>query len=166
MRLRFAEVPDRSTAEALRGRYLVADVEAGLPPGHHYWHELVGIPVRDETGRVLGRVAEVYRAGGAEVVSLAGGPFGPLEVPLVSGIVRVLDPAGEGLVVDAVALGLEPSEDDAGPPTVEAEAGPSPRSRGRPGREARLRPAPTTDRRLRAGSVETPPVAPERGDDP
>lgn len=105
----------------------MADVEAGLPPGHHYWHELVGIPVRDEAGRILGRVAEVYRAGGAEVVSLAGGPFGPLEVPLVRGIVRVLDPTGEGLVVDAAALGLEPSEDGAGPQSAGDQARPGAR---------------------------------------
>lgn len=110
MRLRFAEIPDRSTAEALRGRYLVADVDAPLPPGHHYWHELLGMQVRDETGRALGRVVDVYRAGGGEVVSVAGEPFGPLEVPLVIGIVRILDPTGEGLVVDGAALGLEASE--------------------------------------------------------
>jgi hypothetical protein len=92
-----------------------------LPAGHHYWHELVGLSVRDETGQDLGRVVDVYRAGGAEVVSVVGGPLGPLEVPMVGGIVRRLEPGGAGIVVEAAALGLEePGTEGDGPATAEA----------------------------------------------
>ncbi len=105
-RVRFAEVGDRTAAEVLRGRYLEADVVEPLPPGHHYWHDLIGIPVRDEAGRFLGRVVDVYRAGGAEVFSVGGGPSGEVEVPAVRDVVRRLDPGGEGIVVDRDALGL------------------------------------------------------------
>lgn len=91
-----------------------------LPAGHHYWHELVGLPVRDETGRDLGRVVDVYRAGGAEVVSVVGGPLGPLEVPMVGGIVTQLEPGGAGIVVEVAALGLEePGAEGDGPATAE-----------------------------------------------
>lgn len=77
-----------------------------LPRGHVYWHELVGIAVRDEAGLDLGRVVDVYRAGGAEVLTVDG-PLGELEIPIVAGIVRVFDPAGEGVVVDRAGLGLD-----------------------------------------------------------
>ncbi len=118
-RVRFAEVGDRTSAEALRGRYLEIEAAEPLPAGHVYWHELVGVTVRDERGQDLGRVIGVYRAGGAEVLSVAG-PLGDLEVPVVTSVVRVFDPAGEGVVVDRVSLGLEgpgarPSPDEPGP---------------------------------------------------
>jgi len=58
-------------------------------------------------GRPLGRVVDVYRAGGAEVLSVAGGTVGPLEIPVVGNVVQRLDPGGEGIVVDAAALGLD-----------------------------------------------------------
>lgn len=106
--MRFAEVVDRTAAEGLRGRYLEADVVEPLPPGHHYWHDLIGVPVRDEAGRFLGRIVDVYRAGGAEVFSVSGGSSGEVEVPAVRDIVRRLDPGGEGVVVDRDALGLPP----------------------------------------------------------
>lgn len=109
-RIRFAEVPDRTSAEALRGRFLEAEAGEPLPSGHVYWHDLLGVGVRDEEGRELGRVGAVYRAGGAEVLSVVG-PLGELEIPVVAGIVRVFDPAGQGVVVDRIALGLEEAEE-------------------------------------------------------
>ncbi|GIW20210.1 MAG: hypothetical protein KatS3mg065_0506 [Chloroflexota bacterium] len=84
-----------------------------LPRGHVYWHELVGVAVRDEAGLDLGRVVDVYRAGGAEVLTVAG-PLGELEIPIVAGIVRVFDPAGEGVVVDRAGLGLDETEERPG----------------------------------------------------
>lgn len=84
-----------------------------LPRGHVYWHELVGVAVRDEAGLDLGRVVDVYRAGGAEVLTVAG-PLGELEIPVVAGIVRVFDPAGEGVVVDRAGLGLDETEERPG----------------------------------------------------
>lgn len=98
-----------------------------LPPGHHYWHDLVGVPVRDEAGRFLGRIVDVYRAGGAEVFSVGGGPGGGLEIPAVRDVVRRLDPGGDGVVVDRVALGLPPPAE---PPNAEsAPNAESPRSK-------------------------------------
>jgi len=118
-----------------------------LPAGHHYWHELVGLPVRDETGRDLGRVVDVYRAGGAEVVSVVGGPLGPLEVPMVGGIVTQLEPGGAGIVVEVAALGLEePGAEGDGPATAETAR----QGRGSPGR--RPRSPTTTPRRSRPSS--------------
>jgi 16S rRNA processing protein RimM len=112
--IRFAEIPDRAAAEALRDRYLEIEVAAGdRVPGTWYWHELVGLEVRSIEGRVLGTVAEVYRAGGAEVF-LVRGPDGELDVPGVRGIVTELAPERGMLVVDLDALALEarPVEDE------------------------------------------------------
>jgi 16S rRNA processing protein RimM len=104
--LRFAEAPDRTAAERLRGIYLEADVPAtDRPPDAAWWHEVVGARVMDGDGRELGVVAEVYRAGGAEVF-LVDGPSGSLDIPAVRSVVVEFRPADGVIVVDTDALGI------------------------------------------------------------
>lgn len=124
-RIRFAEVPDRTAAEALRDVYLEAVVAPGeeLPKGEFYWHEVVGAKVSDVDGTALGEVVDIYRAGGAEVVVVRG-PAGELDVPLVRSVVRIFAPARGEIVVDADALGLR--GDDAAEDSVVATEVPAP----------------------------------------
>jgi 16S rRNA processing protein RimM len=104
--LRFAEATDRTAAEALRGTYLEADVPVDARPADAaWWHEVVGARVTTRGGRDLGRVVDVYRAGGAEVF-LVDGPGGQIDVPAVRAIVLDFRPRDGVLVVDAEALGL------------------------------------------------------------
>jgi 16S rRNA processing protein RimM len=112
-RLRFAEVPDRSAAESMRDVYLEAVVAPGeeLPRGEFYWHQVVGASVADTDGSPLGQVVDVYRAGGAEVVSVRG-PAGDLDVPLVRAVVRIFAPGRGEIVVDGEALGLRGGDDE------------------------------------------------------
>jgi 16S rRNA processing protein RimM len=105
-RLRFDEVADRNGAEALIGAYLVAGASAGLGRGEYWWHEVVGCPVTDVSGRALGSVADVYRAGGAEVFVVRGGPIGEFDVPAVRAFVRIFAPRRGEIVIDAAALEL------------------------------------------------------------
>jgi 16S rRNA processing protein RimM len=109
-RIRFAEVADRTAAEALVGSYL--EIEAGpasaLPRGAYFWHEVIGTTVTSTTGEVLGTVRDVYRSGGAEVYVVDGGPFGEFDVPGVRDFVRIFAPRRGEIVVDTAALDLAP----------------------------------------------------------
>jgi 16S rRNA processing protein RimM len=121
-RLRFAEVGDRTAAEALRDVYLEVVVEPGeeLPRGEYYWHDVIGAKVTDVDGAALGEVVDIYRTGGAEVL-LVRGPAGELDIPVVRSIIRIFAPKRGEIVVDREALGLgeyeaadgpEPADDD------------------------------------------------------
>jgi 16S rRNA processing protein RimM len=112
-RVRFAEVTDRTASEALRDVYLEAVVAPGeeLPRGEFYWHQIIGAAVSDVDGTALGKVVDMYRAGGAEVMVVMG-PAGELDVPVVRSIVRIFAPARGEIVVDGVALGLRDEEVD------------------------------------------------------
>ena len=122
-RLRFAEAPDRTAAEALRGVYLEAVVAPGeeLPRGEFYWHEIVGAAVNDVDGARLGEVVDIYRAGGAEVVVVRG-PAGELDIPLVRSVVRIFAPVRGEIVVDGDALGLRGDEPEVRDAASSAEA--------------------------------------------
>ena len=105
--LHFREVPDRTAADALRDTYLEAVV--GQPPDgvEVYWHELVGIHIRDAAGRELGVIEDVYRVGENEVYVVRGGPLGDFDLPAVRAFIRVFEPRIGEIVVDAEALGLD-----------------------------------------------------------
>ena len=116
--VRFAEFTSREAVEPLRDRYLEVVLDAPLPEGSWYWHEIIGLEARTTDGEVLGTVLEVFRAGAGEVYVVGGGPRGEVLVPAVRGIVTELDPTEGRFVVDAAALDL--------PPLVTAEEGPPP----------------------------------------
>jgi 16S rRNA processing protein RimM len=107
-RLQFAEVHDRSAAEGLKGAYLEIDVgpDAALPRGAYFWHEVVGTTVTATDGTVLGTVHDVYRSGGAEIYTVAGGEYGEFDVPAVRDFIRIFAPRRGEIVVDTDALDL------------------------------------------------------------
>ena len=109
-RIQFAEIPDRSSAEALIGAYLeiTTGPDSSLPRGSYFWHEVIGTPVTATTGELLGTVRDVYRSGGAEVYVVDGGPYGEFDVPGVRDFVRIFAPRRGEIVVDPVALDLAP----------------------------------------------------------
>jgi 16S rRNA processing protein RimM len=115
-RIRFRELADRTAAESLRGAYLEIAVRpaAELARGEVYWHEMLGVTVSDTEGRALGTVRDVYRAGGAEVLVVKGGPVGEFDVPVVRAFVRIFAPRRGEIVVDAVALDLPPAAGSGG----------------------------------------------------
>lgn len=95
---RFAEIGDRTAAEALRGTLLTVprDSLPALPPGEYYWHDLVGLSALDESGEVLGTVVGVENYGASDIleIELAGGrrvlvPLVPDAVTEVGDVVRV-----------------------------------------------------------------------------
>jgi 16S rRNA processing protein RimM len=145
--LRFGQVPTREAAERLRLAYLEA--EAGpadaLPRGAYYWHEMIGVAVRDLDGAPLGTVRDVYRAGGADVLDVAGGPRGDFDLPILRPFVRILAPRRGEIVADPEALDLTPLDQ------VRPPAPPRP---PRPRRATRRRPA------VPAAPPAAPPSAP------
>ena len=90
-------IETREAAEALRGRYLEVEREA-LPAGTYYWHELVGMTVRDVAGGDLGMLEEVFRAGENEVYRVRG-PAGEVLVPALRDVVVEIDTRQQRMVV-------------------------------------------------------------------
>lgn len=82
---RFAEVADRTAAEALRGTLLSVPRASlpPLPPGEHYWHDLVGLPVVAPDGTALGTVVAVENFGASDLLEVERTQGGRVLVPLI-----------------------------------------------------------------------------------
>lgn len=96
---RFAEVPDRTAAEALRGT-LLSVPRASLPPpgpGEYYWHDLIGLTVVSPAGQPLGEVAGVENFGASDLLEVARPDGARVLVPLTPAAVPEI---GDPLVID------------------------------------------------------------------
>ena len=69
---RFAEVADRSAAEALRGTELTVP-RSSLPPlqeGEYYHADLIGLPCISTTGEALGKIVLIENFGASDVIEI------------------------------------------------------------------------------------------------
>ncbi len=103
--VRFAGVPDRSAAQALRGTLLTIEV-GDLPelddPDEYYDHQLEGLAAVGPGGALLGTVREVVHAPASDLLVLET-EHGEVLVPFVAAIVPEVDLAAGRLVLDPPA---------------------------------------------------------------
>lgn len=98
---RFAEVTDRTSAEALRGTALTVPRSA-LPPlaaGEYYHADLIGLPAMSTTGEVLGMVIAVENFGAGDVLEIQRPDSKRFMVPMTAGAVPEWD--GARVLIDA-----------------------------------------------------------------
>ena len=83
----------RNDAEALRG--VRVSIKVGELPvlavGEYYSHQLVGLPVVDETDRELGRLSEVLATGSNDVYIVKTADGKELLLPAIESVIRQID---------------------------------------------------------------------------
>lgn len=96
----FAQVSDRSAAEALRGVSLVVEDETSDEEDAWYPHELRGLRVEHVDGRVLGEVVGLEHLPAQDVLVVREPDGARTLVPFVRAIVPVVDVPGGRVVLD------------------------------------------------------------------
>ena len=100
--VRFAELTDRTGAEAVRGRLLTIPVDPGdVPedPDEFYDHQLVGLVVEGPSGARVGTVSGILHGGGQDLlrIEVAGRE---VLFPFVAALVPSVDLGAGRIVVD------------------------------------------------------------------
>ena len=99
--VQFSDCPDRTAAEKLKG-FLIAVPRSSLPQqdeSEYYWTDLIGMKVVNETGEVLGTVAELLETGANDVLIVRGS--GPdVLIPFLQSVVKHVDMAAKTIQVD------------------------------------------------------------------
>ncbi|NMP24607.1 ribosome maturation factor RimM [Sulfobacillus harzensis] len=108
--IHIAGINTREEAEALRGAILMVPETdlPKLPQDEYYWHQLVGMEVReDSTNRFLGRLSHVLRTGaGHDVFEVEREGKKPLLIPALKTVVKHVDILEREMRVDLLP-GLE-----------------------------------------------------------
>ena len=94
-------VEDRDAAEALRGLDVAVEREAlgEAGEGEYFWVDLEGLAVVNRQGEALGRVQELMRGGGADVLVVKGEDRERL-IPFVADYVVEVDRDAKRITVD------------------------------------------------------------------
>lgn len=111
--VRFAGVPDRTAAAALRGVLLLADVdehERTDDPDEFPDHRLVGLPVQTSDGMRVGEVAEVVHLPGQDLLAVRRPDGGEALVPFVAEIVSEVDLERGRVTIDPPPGLLDPED--------------------------------------------------------
>ena len=97
----FAEIADRSAAEALRGTILTVPRSALPPlgPGEYYHHDLIGLPCVSTGGAAIGHVAAVENFGAGDILEIEKPDGKRFMVPMTAQAVPAWD--ADGVTVNA-----------------------------------------------------------------
>ena len=98
----FAEIPDRSAAEAARGILLHATIPADASPDdpeEFYDHQLIGLPAYDVSGAALGEVTGLVHGGAQDLLTVRTPDGRDTLVPFVKALVPEVDLAGRRVVI-------------------------------------------------------------------
>ncbi|MXO73909.1 16S rRNA processing protein RimM [Altererythrobacter aerius] len=96
---RFAEVPDRTAAEKLRGTVLTVPRSA-MPPlaeGEYYHADIIGLPVTTENGTAIGTVVGIENFGAGDILEIEAVAGGRFMVPFT--LVAAPSWSAEGVVI-------------------------------------------------------------------
>ncbi|OKJ07334.1 ribosome maturation factor RimM [Kitasatospora sp. CB01950] len=92
--LRFAGVKDRTAAEALRGTFLIAEVdpeETPDDPDEYYDHQLIGLDVVLTDGTLIGELTEVVHLPYQDLLTVERPDGTEVLIPFVEQIVPTID---------------------------------------------------------------------------
>lgn len=94
-------------AELLRNKivYVMRD-EIKLPKGRHFIADIIGLPVKEESGRVLGIVDDIIKTGSNDVYNLKD-TFNnkPILIPVIDQVVKEIN-VEEGYILVELMKGL------------------------------------------------------------
>ncbi|OAN55554.1 ribosome maturation factor RimM [Sphingobium sp. TCM1] len=100
---RFAEIGDRSAAEALRGTELTVPRSA-LPPlgeGEYYHADLIGLPCTSSTGEALGEIVAVENFGAGDIIEVQRPAVGDKPGKRFMAPMHVVTLSEDGALIDA-----------------------------------------------------------------
>jgi 16S rRNA processing protein RimM len=96
----FAEIADRTMAEAMRGTELVVDEDESDEDDAWYPHELAGLRAEHVDGRVLGEIIGLEHLPAHDMLVLREPDGARTLIPFVKVMVPVVDVAGGRVVLD------------------------------------------------------------------
>lgn len=89
--LQLKGINDRTQAAGYQQFYLKVPEEdlVDLPPGHYFFHEIIGLTVMTEAGEVLGTVVDILQTGSNDVYVVTGEQ--EILLPAIAEVIRKID---------------------------------------------------------------------------
>lgn len=100
--VKFTEVPDMNSAEALKGALLQIDREAliPLPADTYYFFDIIGLKVFTDAGDNLGTITDIIQTGGNDVYVVKPPAGRDILIPALKQVVKEINPAEKKMIVE------------------------------------------------------------------
>lgn len=97
----FDSVRDPESAGALRNQFVFvrADDRPPLPEGEYYHHQLLGLQVISDDGRLLGKLVEILDTGANDVYIVRPEHGADILLPALNSVMQEIDLAGKKITV-------------------------------------------------------------------
>jgi 16S rRNA processing protein RimM len=79
--------------------YIAAADASELPEGEYYFHELLGLTVTDDTGKLLGEVSEIIQTGANDVYVVRTGGGHEILLPAIAEVILDIDMQSKSMKV-------------------------------------------------------------------
>jgi 16S rRNA processing protein RimM len=98
--LKLKGIDDADAAARLKGEVIRVPIDEAvdLDEDEFFWHQIIGLDVRTESGESLGKVTDILRTG-ANDVYVAQGPRGEVLIPAIADVVLKIDVKGGVITV-------------------------------------------------------------------
>lgn len=108
----FDTADDRDSAQLMTGLHLFIPIDEAGPLDEDTWyeHQLVGLEVVTDAGRILGRVTSLMETGAADVLIVRGAGR-ELLLPMIAAVIAEIDPSAGRITVTPMP-GLIEDEDE------------------------------------------------------
>ncbi|HEY1297772.1 MAG TPA: ribosome maturation factor RimM [Chloroflexota bacterium] len=109
--LKLEDIPDRTAAEAFRGKDVLIRAEdaVSLPKGQFFWHQVIGLTVVDVTKhQELGRVHDILETGANDVYVVKTEHGREILIPAIKDVVKDIDPGLGRILVEPLPGMLPP----------------------------------------------------------
>jgi 16S rRNA processing protein RimM len=114
--IRFRGVNDRNAAEALNGLQLFIDRDnlddEELDEEEYFYADLEGLEAKDAEGNSYGAITAIFDFGAGDILELTVKGKRPQLIPFSEASVLEIDFEGGTILIDPVAAGLAPGDDD------------------------------------------------------
>jgi len=109
--LKLAGVEDATAARSLRDHEIQIPIDQAttLPSDQFYWHQIIGLKVQTDSGRILGHVSDVLRTGSNDVYVVRQ-DGSEILLPAIEDVILKID-VSEGTMLVHLIPGLENSAD-------------------------------------------------------
>ena len=91
VKFRGMDIPEAWIPFRNKELFVTEDNLMPLPPGQYYIHQIVGLEVVDEQGKIIGRVAEVLQTGSNDVYVIKTPEGDELLLAAIVSVVREID---------------------------------------------------------------------------
>lgn len=97
--VKLSSIDSIDDVEKVRGKYMEVPLDQNvLEEGQYFHFQIIGLDVYTDEGRLLGKVTDIFPAGGSDIY-IVDGESGEILIPAIKNVIRSIDLINKRIIV-------------------------------------------------------------------